>query len=288
MKKKILITGINGFLGSTIAKQLKYNYDIVGLVNNKNNLFRIHQENFKIYSSQEDELESVFEEVFFAVIHTATKYEVSNDIKFFLRSNIELPVALMEYCNKTKVNLFFNTDTFFNNPEYTSYSYLSSYTLSKKQTLEWLRLISKTATCKIVNMKLFHMYGNGDSPRKFFHSTISKLKNNEKFIDMTDGNQIRDFIYVEDVVSAYEFLLESYEELKTFQEFEVGTGINNSIKEVSNLIKKITNSKTELRFGVLNYRDGEIMKAEMSNRSLLDMGWRPKFSLEQGLLLMCK
>ena len=84
MKKKILITGINGFLGSAIAKRLKDKYEVIGLVKSKNNLSRISQKNFKIYSSQEDELKNIFEELFFAVIHTATKYEVSNDIKTFL------------------------------------------------------------------------------------------------------------------------------------------------------------------------------------------------------------
>ena len=51
-KKSILITGINGFLGSHLAKQLSNDYEIIGLVNSTDNLYRIEDYSFKIYDSQ--------------------------------------------------------------------------------------------------------------------------------------------------------------------------------------------------------------------------------------------
>lgn len=57
--KTILITGINGFLGSHLAKALSADYNIVGLEYSLENLFRMEGSNIKIYSSKED-LEKIF------------------------------------------------------------------------------------------------------------------------------------------------------------------------------------------------------------------------------------
>ena len=95
-----------------------------------------------------------------------------------LNTNILLPVNLLELSNKYNVRLFLNTDSFFNSSQNT-YSYLSDYTLSKKHTLDWIKLISNSSFCKIINMKIFHMFGENDSPLKFVPfliETISRMK----------------------------------------------------------------------------------------------------------------
>ena len=49
--KTLLITGINGFLGSHLAKTLQEKYDIIGLENSSKDLFRLNDYNFKVYSA---------------------------------------------------------------------------------------------------------------------------------------------------------------------------------------------------------------------------------------------
>jgi nucleoside-diphosphate-sugar epimerase len=53
LKKKILITGINGFLGSHLAKHLKNNFEVVGLEYSIDNLYRIKNDGFMVYESNE-------------------------------------------------------------------------------------------------------------------------------------------------------------------------------------------------------------------------------------------
>ena len=175
MKKKILITGINGFLGSYLAKHLKSNFEIIGLEYSLANLHRIESDNFKMYSMNDNSLEPIFEENnLYAVLHVATIYRKQNESIFdLLNTNINLPVQLLELSNKNNVSIFLNTDSFFNNSKY-SYSYLPDYTLSKKHSLEWLELLSRSSSCKVVNMKVFHMYGEKDSPSKFIPYLINK------------------------------------------------------------------------------------------------------------------
>lgn len=284
MKNKILITGVNGFLGSHLAKQLESSFEIVGLEYSLENLHRIKGCNFKVYSTNENTLESVFEENdIYAVVHVATVYRRQNEPIFdLLNTNINLPVRLLELANKNRVSVFLNTDSFFNNPKY-SYSYLSDYTLSKKQSLEWIQLLASSSSCKVVNMKVFHMFGENDAPGKFIPFIVEKIKSNQSNLDLTPGLQTRDFIYVEDVVTAFEYVINSFENLSQYQEFEVGTGKSYTIKELAIAIKEITNSSTILNFGGVPYRDGEIMESEVENFGLKDIGWRPKYSLNESL-----
>jgi nucleoside-diphosphate-sugar epimerase len=283
-KNKILISGINGFLGSHLAKHLKSSFEVIGLEVFLNNLFRIDSENFKVYSTRNSSLESIFEDNnFFAVIHAATVYQTKNDpVSNLLDANINLPIRLLELCNIYSVSLFLNTDSFFNNETY-SYSYLPEYTLSKKQSLEWIKLLANNSFCKVANMKIFHMYGENDAGKKFIPFIINEIKSDITEIELTPGEQIRDFIYVKDVIRAYETVLKSEVNLNSYQQFEVGSGKSYSIKNLLKLIKKITGSKTDLKFGALDYRDGEIMNSMSNNSELVKLGWIPEFNLSEGL-----
>ena len=128
--KKILITGYNGFLGNHLLKELLKDFYVIGLEKNPNKQFI--NKNFASYRS-DSEIEYIFEEnEIFSVIHLATLYRIENNsIGELLETNLNLPVKLMEMCNKYNVNLFINTDSFFNDEKY-NYSYLPIYTLSKK------------------------------------------------------------------------------------------------------------------------------------------------------------
>ena len=289
MKKKILITGINGFFFFFLSKNLKSSFDVLGLEYSTNNLFRIESENFKVYDVISKPLENIFiENNIYAVIHVATIYRRKLEpLQNLLNTNVLLPVNLLELSNKYSVNLFLNTDSFFNSSE-NSYSYLSDYTLSKKHTLDWIKLISNSSLCKIVNMKIFHMFGENDSPSKFIPYLIDTISREELYIDMTPGMQTRDFIYVDDVVSAFETVLKNEIKLTNYQEYEVGSGKSFSIKYLAELTKKISNSKTELNFGAMTYREGEIMKSECNNEKLIELGWISKFSLSKALSKIIK
>jgi nucleoside-diphosphate-sugar epimerase len=285
-RKSVLITGINGFLGSHLAMQLSDEFNVIGLEYRIDNLFRLKGLPFKVYSSKEEDFEKIFtENDIYSVIHAATIYRKENEpIEDLLSTNIMLPVKLLVLSHTHRVKLFLNTDSFFNNSNST-YSYLSEYTLSKKHALEWLKEIK--GKCKLINMKLFHIYGPNDSTNKFIPQMISSFKSNQPFINLTPGEQKRDFIFIDDVVSAYRTILGNYDKLSSnIHEFEVGTGNLVALREFINTIKDLTKSDTELRFGVLPYRKGEIMEAKADNIKLLFMGWKPRFNLNDGLQLL--
>lgn len=284
MKKTILITGINGFLGSHLASFLHQEYQVIGLVRDVNSISRSANFNYPLFKSDSEGIAHLFDSYEIeAVIHTATVYKPKGSIEELMQTNLLLPAVLYEKSNQNKVKVFINTDTFFNF-ENSNYDYLNSYTLSKQNCLSWLKSIQ--GNCKLINMKLHHIYGPNDSESKFVMNILSKLKNNETKIALTAGKQKRDFIFISDVCDAYKVVLNSmfsHELVDDFNEFEVGTGESISIEDFLLKAKEVSGSHSYLEFGSLPYRENEIMDAKANNEKLLRLGWCPKTSLKSGI-----
>lgn len=279
----ILITGINGFLGSNLATILSDYYNIIGLEQDKNNLFRVSHLDLIIYSTSHNTLESIFaDNKIDIIIHAATVYGHNNEKSSnIIQTNILLPIKLLELARLNKVKAFLNIDSFFNHPDNKS-KYLGEYSLSKKHCYEWLNEMNYELV--VVNMRIFHMYGPGDSKNKFVTWIIEELVNNKPVIDLTFGEQVRDFIYIEDVASAFKAVLDNLDSFEsTFMNIDIGSGKPLSIKEFVLTAKQSLNSTSELRFGTLPYRDGEIMYSLADTRCLISLNWRANITIETGI-----
>lgn len=130
------------------------------------------------------------------------------------------------------------------------------------------------------------MYGPHDGNEKFITHLIKTMLNTRESIPLTLGEQVRDFIYIEDVVDAIEKVIENRTFFPNYKEIELGSGTGQKIKEVVELIARITKSKNELAFGAIDYRENEQMYSCADISVLRKIGWSPKFSLEQGLAMM--
>lgn len=276
--KTILITGINGFLGSNLAKRLSIDYQIIGLEYSIDNLFRLEGFSFKVYSSQSKDWEKLFKEnVIDIIIHTATFYGRNNEeISKVVQTNLVMPIHLLDFAIIKNVTLFINTDTVLDR-------FVSPYALSKRHFQEWLML--RQNEIKVINMQLEHFYGPGCSDSNFISLMIHKLKNNESSIDLTSGGQKRDFIYFEDVIDAYELIIKKAAIIENnYSNYEVGTGKLISIKELLVLLKKLIKSESKLNFGAIPYRTNELMESHTNVSKLLELGWESKTEIEKGLI----
>jgi len=285
MKETILLTGATGFLGSHLLEALLVNgYDVVILKRSFSDTWRINHllERIKFYDTDKVPLEKPFKEnKIKTVIHTATNYgrkgEKTTEI---IETNLVFPMRLLE------IAVLFNTDTFINT-DTLQYKYLNTYTLSKKQLVEWIKIFRPKI--QIVNLKIEHMYGPKDDKSKFVTWLISELVNNSDEIKLTEGEQKRDFVYIDDVVNAYIKILENKGKFSGFIEFDVGTGKQVRIKDFVIKTKQLVSSilgievRTNLNFGAIPYREGELMEIEEDIKPLLDLGWKPEVELEEGI-----
>ncbi|QOJ30198.1 MAG: NAD-dependent epimerase/dehydratase family protein [Ignavibacteriales bacterium] len=280
--KTVLISGINGFLGSNLAKVLETEYAIVGTEYSLDNLFRLAGKNYSVFEADHDSITKIFKAFKIdVIIHTATLYGRDNEITSDLvKANSLSPLTLLEVGIKNKVPLFINTDTVLD-------KFTSAYSLTKSHFRDWLQFYSEQI--KVVNLQLEHFYGPGCPETNFITRMIKLLKSNVSHIDLTTGEQKRDFVYYSDVVTAFLSVMNNIKDFnKSFSQFEVCTGNLISIKELLTFIKVNLNSNTELRFGAIEYRKNELKNEKKCNKGLYKLGWTPRVEIYDGLLATIK
>jgi CDP-paratose synthetase len=288
-KKTILLTGSTGFLGSHLLRFLvkKNEVNIICLKRSFSNLDRIkHLEspNLIFVNIDDCEIETVFKEYSINIIlHTATQYGRDNQsVTKVLSANLMFPIEIIDLGIKYNVKCFINTDSFFNKPNF-SYSHLLDYSLSKKSLLIWMKhLQSKISVCNVI---LEHIYGENDNPQKFIENSIRNIAFSKKReMNLTYGHQRRDFIYIDDVVSAFEKIINyCIKENFTFKTFEVGRGESVEVATLIETIKRLSNSKIKLNFGAVPYFSDEIMESKANIVELTKIGWTPMYSIEEGI-----
>lgn len=288
MRKCILLTGATGFLGSHLLKALvSKGYEVIVLKRSTSDMWRLKgfESSFKSYDIDLVPLQKVFEDQYIdTIIHTACLYgRKGEDMRQILETNLMFGIELLN------TGISFNTQTFFNTSSlYATLSkYLNYYTLSKVQFDEWLKMASDKI--QVLNMKVELMFGEQDADNKLTSWILSQFKQNKTEVNLTSGMQKRDFIYIDDIVSAYTTCLDNISKLKSFNDIDVATGRLTSIRDFIELIKdsyeKITNKKlsTSLNFGALPDREGELMEPKIDIEVLHSLGWQPKKSLEENI-----
>lgn len=282
MKKTILMTGATGFLGSNILKQLllKRGYEIIILKRSFSNVWRIKDiiKEIRYFNLGENSVEDIFRNMDIDVIlHCATHYgRKETDIFNVIEANLLMPLRLLEIGKKNGVKCFINTDTILDKR-------INYYSMSKNQFKSWLEMNSDNLIC--INVLLEHFYGPFDDKTKFTAFVIDKLLNNAEQIDFTKGEQKRDFIYINDVVTAFNKILDTAFNFKNgFYNYEIGTGKAVEIRQFVKMIKNISgNSKTNLNFGTIPYRKNEIMVSKVDVTEITKLGWKSRYSLKEGL-----
>jgi len=287
--KTILLTGATGFLGSHLLKYLfKKRYEVVVLKRSTSDVSRITKiiDNVTTYNIDETPIELAFKShKIDVVMHLATSYGKKQNYENLIQTNIIFGLNLISLSIKYKIDVFINTDTFFNNKNAVQ-SNLSEYTTTKKHFLDWLSL--SKGTLKIANMKIHHVYGENDSDDKFSMWLFQQLRDGNRSIKLTTGIQLRDFIYVKDVVRAYEVVMLNHQNFGSMQEFNISTGDKHAVKEFCivmghEVLKNSQTVKKVLLFGSKNDNLDEMMDIENDNNALLKLGWRPEFDLVNGI-----
>ena len=285
----ILLTGATGFLGSYLLDSLISNgYKVVILKRSNSDTSRIKHlfADFKSYDVDSESFELAFENnIINCIIHTACNYGRRGDSPHrVLETNLMFGLRVLEAGIKHKVETFINTDSFL--PKH-----INSYSLSKNHFFDWLQFNSKNL--RIINLKLENFYGPEDDETKFVGWLLSQFNKRVDEIQLTSGNQKRDFIYIQDVVSAYLTVLSKVESLPNIIDFQVGTGTSIKVKDFVLKLKKTYEDfygsiSSKLIFGAIPYREGELMDIKVDNYRLKDLGWHPEINLHKGLELTIK
>lgn len=282
---RILVTGGTGFLGAHVCRQLlEHGHSVTICVRETSNLDRLERltgaaRKRPILCRYDDlDLAAGYD----AVIHMATAYGRGGDVPSkLIASNILMPVRMLEQCLKNGVGLFVNTDSYYAaaGPDHP----MAGYILSKRHFTEWGRAIAGSRL-RLVNMRIEHLYGAMDAPGKFCTAIVRDCLMNKPRIALTAGDQLRDFIYVEDAALAYTTLLDHADDCRLgWNEIGVGCGHTVPLREFVTKAHALTGSQSVLGFGDLAKAGGEIAASKADNSFLATRGWRCATRLEDGI-----
>jgi len=127
--------------------------------------------------------------------------------------------------------------------------------------------------------RLFFPYGPGESPERLIPAVIRGLLRNEP-VKCTHGNQIRDFVFVDDVASALTALLDSPAQ----GTFNVGSGTGISLREIVAIITARLGNPELVTFGARKSPVGDPARVVADVSKLKrEVGWRPLIDIATGI-----
>lgn len=290
MQPTILLTGATGFLGSHLLESfVQQEFDIVIIKRTTSDTWRINHllDKVKIYDIDTADFKTVFSQVKVdIVINTVCSYGRANEsLMDIVHSNFIFGLNLLEEAIKNNVKTFINTDSLLPRN-------LNDYSLSKAQFADWL--YKRSENIQVVNFKIEHMYGAKDDTKKFLPWLMNQMIYKTDDVNLTSGIQKRDFIYITDVVAAYDLVIQKRKSLSNWSQFDIGTNFFTEVKEfVLTLAKELERTHkiklvSRLKFGAIPYRKGDVMVPELDNTKLIGLGWKPKVTIIDGIQKILK
>jgi UDP-glucose 4-epimerase len=157
---------------------------------------------------------------------------------------------------------------------------ISPYGVTKLAGEKLCYLYHKNFDLPIVLLRYFTVYGPRQRPDMAFHKFMKSILFNEEIVIFGDGNQTRDFTYIDDVIDA---TIKAATNGKNGEVYNIGGGSRIRLNDVLNLLERITEKKikirrTEPQKGEMPHTLASIEKAKR------DLSYLPQTKIEDGLL----
>lgn len=304
--KNILVTGGAGFIGSRVATKLVELGANVRVADNlskgqSSNLEKIidkiefHQLNLLKQENAEKSLENI--DVCF---HLAA---IIGGIGYFhkypatsVRDNSILNLNLWDAAKKNKPkmvclssSMVFERASVFPTPEKaveTSPPPLTGYGFSKLVAEYIAKTYFEEFGVPYVIARPFNAYGPGEVPGDYIGYShiipdlVKKIFSGQYPLEIFgSGEQTRSYTYVDDLADAIIFIAEKAEN----DDFNIGTGVETSVKQLAEKIWKICGRKEELKFKHLATFEHDVKKRVPDISKITSLGWKPKTDLDSGL-----
>ena len=157
----------------------------------------------------------------------------------------------------------------------------SPYAASKAAAWGFCDMYARTKAWPLRGAMIFQCYGLGQSARNVLPAALEAALSGNDF-PLSPGEQIRDWVSVEDVVSG--LLAVAQSELAPAESIEIGTGVGTSLRETVQMLFELVGRKEYPILGALPYRPGEDMRVVAdSDRTERLTGWRARTGLADGL-----
>lgn len=296
MKKKILITGVSGYIGSHLAIYLKNNgYEVDGLDRNKNQL----NIDFKYQIDLERGYKIIHKKKYDCIVHLASytlPRESFNDINKYIFGNLKMTLNLLNIFPDFSKFIFFSTANLYcpsvNISEDSKIETQSPYAESKLIIERYLKQISALSKSKFAIFRLFNAAG-GDVNNLFKYkikptnnllipALMKSYLNKKQFkingidYDTHDGTCVRDFIHVFDIARAVISFVES-KKINNYNLFNLGSSKGYSVREIVNKFIEVVEGKIKIIETGKQKGDPSIIVCN-SKKIRNTLNWKPIYS----------
>ena len=303
---RILVTGVTGFIGYSLAQELvKKGFDVWGLVRFSSTGKSIPHGVKPIvgdltdYHSIVKVIQTVRPNI---VVHLGAITPVSESFEqpiLYAETNYLGTIHILEAIRKynfenLELFLFAGTTEVFGNQnvpyfdENTPFKPNSPYAVSKVAAIHYVEYMYETYQLPTVVIIPCNSYGRALVKQRHFviEKIITSMLEGKKIIELGDPNVIRDFMFRDDHVSAYLTVIDKGlkdKELVVGQRFCFGTGKGYTIKEVFEICKNIIGWDGEVRWYVF-IRPNDIRRIVVNyDKAKKILGWIPKYDIVSGL-----
>ncbi len=298
MQNIYLITGATGFIGACLTRELvRQKKHVSVIVRDKRLNWRLHDIASKL-DIYECDLLSKSLNIVIAKIKPAYIFHLAsygslpseNIISQMVDVNIRGTINLINATKKHGFKLFINTGS---SSEYGIKSRkmkesdiiapVNDYGVTKGAATLFCQKEAIRNNLPIITFRLFSPYGYFEDKSRLIPSVIISAFEN-KSIELSFPNNVRDFIFIEDVVDAY--IKATKSKNNPGEIFNIGTGKQHKISEVVNLVLKITNSNSKIVWGKVKKQTRQIepirWEANISKAKII-LNWKPEYGLKNGL-----
>ena len=260
-KKKILVTGVAGFIGFSFAKEILKNnlYDVIGIDNlnsyysTKLKLKRLNilkKKNFKFHKldiSNKNKLNDLFKKykitiVFHFAAQAGVRYSYEKP-KSYTNSNIIGFINLIEMIKKFKIQKFifassssvYGDQRPFPKSEISELNPINLYSLSKLSNEQFALSMGKTMKTKMIGLRFFTIYGPWGRPDMMILKYLISAYKKKSFPLFNNGDHFRDFTYIDDAINLCISLLNK----KTRKKFEIFNICSSRPLHITKILKEI-------------------------------------------------
>ncbi|MGA8212923.1 MAG: SDR family oxidoreductase [Candidatus Sulfotelmatobacter sp.] len=298
-----LITGIAGFIGSSLARAVLAQGDQVRGIDNlstgkRKNLSEILEQidfreadllDFNAVQAASRDVDFVFHEAAIPSVPRSVNDPLESN-----RVNIDATVNLLIAARESKVkrviyaassSAYGDTPTLPKREDMTP-DPISPYAVAKLASEYYMKSFWRCYGLETVSLRYFNIFGQRQDPTSPYSGVLAKfiaqmLKGEQPTI-FGDGTQSRDFTYVENVVNANLLACKTPASEVAGRVFNVGTGRRIGLNETFRVLKKLIVFRGEVKYAP--ERAGEV-KHSLADLSLAErhLGYKPTVDFEEGL-----
>lgn len=302
---RVLITGVAGFIGSSIARRmLSEHHEVIGIDSftsyydhaiKRSNVVQL--EDFPTFRFVRDDLNSCNVEglldgvdvVFHQAGQPGVRKSWGDEFAIYTSANILATQRLLEAARRSKTLkkfVYASSSSLYGNAEGypTSETALpkpvSPYGVSKLAAEHLCSLYASNFDVPTVSLRYFTVYGPGQRPDMAFTRFVKAAVLKEEIRIFGSGEQIRDFTYIDDIVNAN--VLAANGQTTPGEVYNVAGGTNISVNDVLKVVAEIHGEPLKVRYidavaGDVIRTGGDIAKIQR------DLGWSPKVDIKEGL-----